>query len=90
VGEIFKESTEFKTSIDHAIKLSTYFKNANHKFFIACLRAQQQETYKKYIAIAVPEETRWNSLYSMYVSLLKTQKALQVSLFNIILLALKI
>ncbi len=89
MGEIFKESTEFKISIDHAIKLSTYFKNANHKFFIACLRDQQQETYKKYIAIAVPGETRWNSLYTMCVSLLKTQKALQVSLFNIILLALK-
>ena len=58
MSEIFKESTEFKSSIDHAIKLSTYFNNANHKFFIACLQAQQQETYKKYIAIAVPRETQ--------------------------------
>jgi len=57
VGEILKESTEFKTSIDCAIKLSTYFKNANHKFFIARLREQQWESYKKYIAIAVPGET---------------------------------
>src|SRR5438309_559807 len=32
VGEIFKESTEFKTSIDRAIRLATYFKNANYKF----------------------------------------------------------
>ncbi|CAB4424904.1 unnamed protein product [Rhizophagus irregularis] len=82
VGEIFKESTEFKTSIDRAIRLATYFKNANHKFFIAKLRDQQRETYKKYIAIAVPGETRWNSLYDMCISLLKTQRALQILAIN--------
>ena len=83
VGEIFKESTEFKITIDRAIKLATYFKNSNHKYFIiACLWDQQYETYKKYIAISVPGETRWNSLYNMCISLLKTQQALQVSRFN--------
>lgn len=82
VGEIFKESTEFKTTIDRAIKLATYFHNSNHKYFIARLRDQQHETYKKYIAISVPGETRWNSLYNMCISLLKTQQALQVSRFN--------
>jgi hypothetical protein len=82
VGEIFKESTEFKTTIDRAIKLATYFKNSNHKYFIACLRDQQYKTYKKCIAISVPGETRWNSLYNMCISLLKTQQALQVSRFN--------
>lgn len=82
VGEIFKECTEFKITIDHAIRLATYFKNSNHKFFIAKLRDQQYETYGKCIAIAVPGETRWNSLYYMCTSLLKTQQALQVSLFN--------
>lgn len=80
MGEIFKESTEFKTSIDRAIRVATYFKNANHKFFIARLRDQQKETYKKYISISVPGETRWNSLYNMCTSLLKTQRALQVNL----------
>jgi hypothetical protein len=82
VGEIFKKSTEFKTTIDRTIKLATYFKNSNHKYFIARLQNQQYETYKKYIAIFVPGETRWNSLYNMCISLLKTQQALQVSRFN--------
>jgi hypothetical protein len=68
VGEIFKESTDFK--------------NTNNKFFIRPLRNQQYETYKKHIAISVPGETRWNSLYNMCISLLKTQQALQVSIFN--------
>ena len=84
VGEIFKESTEFKTTIDRAIRLATYFGNSNHKFFIGRLRNQQYETYKKHIAISVPGETRWNSLYYMCVSLLKTQQALQVNIFNLI------
>ena len=81
VGEIFKESTEFKTTMDQAIKLATYFKNSNHKFFIAHLKEQQYETYRKIIAISVPGETCWNSLYYMCISLLKTQQALQVSIF---------
>jgi hypothetical protein len=82
VGEIFKESTEFKTTIDCAIRLATFFKNSNHRFFIAHLKEQQYETYKKYIAIAIPGETRWNSLYYICVSLFKTRQALQVSKFN--------
>ena len=82
VGEIFKESTEFKTAIDHAIRLAAFFKNSNHRFFIAHLKEQQYEMYKKYIAISVPGETRWNSLYYMCTSLLKTQQALQVNKFN--------
>ncbi|PKK56880.1 hypothetical protein RhiirC2_799116, partial [Rhizophagus irregularis] len=77
VGEIFKESTEFKITVDRGIRLATYFNNSNHKFFIGHLRNQQYETYKKHIAISVPGETRWNSLYNMCVSLLKTQQALQ-------------
>ncbi|RIA89947.1 hypothetical protein C1645_824083 [Glomus cerebriforme] len=63
VGKIFKKCTEFKITIDHAIRLATYFKNSNHKFFIAKLWDQQYETYRKYIAIAVPREIGWNSLY---------------------------
>ncbi|EXX64454.1 hypothetical protein RirG_133580 [Rhizophagus irregularis DAOM 197198w] len=82
VGEIFKESTEFKTTIDRAIRLATFFKNSNHKFFISRLREQQYETYKKYIAISVPGETHWNSLYYMCISLLKTQQVLQILAIN--------
>ncbi|EXX62405.1 hypothetical protein RirG_162080 [Rhizophagus irregularis DAOM 197198w] len=82
VGEIFKESTEFKITVDRGIRLATYFNNSNHKFFIGHLQNQQYETYKKHIAISVPGETRWNSLYNMCVSLLKTQQALQILAIN--------
>ena len=83
IGEIFKESIEFKTTIDQAIRLATYFRNSNNKFFIACLKELQQETYKKYITLIVSGEMRWNSIHAMCVSLLNTQRALQVSVFFI-------
>jgi hypothetical protein len=82
VGEIFKESTDLKISINHAIQLTTYFKNANNKYFIAKLRDQQKETYGKYYTIVAPGETRWNSYYEVCTSLLKIQKALQVNFLN--------
>ena len=83
MGEIFKESTDLKVSMNHAIKLATYFRNANHKFFIAKLRDQQKDTYGKYYTIAAPGETRWNSCYEVYTSLLKIQQALQVNFYII-------
>jgi len=79
VGEIFKESTDLKTSLSHAIKLATYFKSANNKFFIAKLCDQQKITYRQYYSIATPGETRWNSYYAVCISLLKTKQALQVN-----------
>ena len=81
VGEIFKESTEFKVTVDHATKLATYFRNSNNKFFIAQLKELQYEIYEKHIIPIVSVETRWNSIYEMCLSLIKTQQALQVSIF---------
>jgi hypothetical protein len=81
VGEIFKESTEFNVSIKNATRVATYFKNGRNKFFIGCLRDIQCEIYNKCISVVVPGETRWNSLHSMCVSLLKTQRALQVCIW---------
>lgn len=57
MGEIFKESTEFKSSIDSAIRLATYFRNSNNKFFISALKELQKETYGTYITPIVPVET---------------------------------
>src|SRR5947207_4733349 len=57
VGEIFKESTDLKKSLNDAIQLATYFRNANNKFFIARLCDQQKKTYGKYYTIAAPGET---------------------------------
>jgi len=85
VGEIFKESTEFKVTVDDATKLAVYFHNANNKYFIGQLKEVQLEIYKKYIALIVPGETRWNSIYEMCLSLLKSQQALQVSIFYLVI-----
>ncbi|RHZ77864.1 hypothetical protein Glove_170g15 [Diversispora epigaea] len=78
VGEIFKESTEFKQTMDKAIKIASFFRNPNYKFFIVKLKDQQYEEYKRYFTIAAPGETRWNSCYYICTSILKTQKALQI------------
>ncbi|CAG8837098.1 9821_t:CDS:2, partial [Gigaspora margarita] len=78
IGEIFKESTQFKTTIDRAIKLTNYFRNANHQFFIGQLRDIQYNTYKKIYSITAPGETRWNSFFYMCTSLMRTQKALEI------------
>lgn len=79
VGEIFKESTDFKVTIDKAVHLATYFKNSNHKFFIAKLRDEQYAEYGKWFTIDAPGETQWNSFYTVCSSLARSQKALQVN-----------
>ncbi|CAG8602018.1 8645_t:CDS:2, partial [Scutellospora calospora] len=79
VGEIFKESTNLKITMDQAIKLAAYFKNTRNKYFITKLRDQQKITYKKYYGIAVLGETCWNSYYSVVTSLLQTKQALQAN-----------
>lgn len=71
--------------MDHANKLATYFRNSNNKFFIGQLKEIQYEIYKKYITPIAPGETRWNSVYEMCLSLLKTQQALQVSICYLLL-----
>ncbi|CAB4374480.1 unnamed protein product [Rhizophagus irregularis] len=51
--EIFKESTEFKTTIDRAIRLATYYKNSNHKFFIAHLKEHLLKTQQALQILAI-------------------------------------
>lgn len=89
VGEIFKESTEFKVTVDQANKVATYFRNSNNKFFIGQLKELQYEIYEKYITPIAPGETRWNSIYETCLSLIKTQQALQVSNNNYLFLFFK-
>ncbi|RHZ86900.1 hypothetical protein Glove_42g63 [Diversispora epigaea] len=78
VGEVFKESTEFKTTLDKAIRLASFFRNSNNKFFISKLKEIQYEEYNKESTIVSPGETRWNSYYYVCTSLIKTQKALHI------------
>ena len=79
VSEIFKESTDLKVSMNHAIKITTYFRNTNNKFFIVKLRNQQKDNYGKYYILAASGKTQWNSYYEVCASLLRIQKALQVN-----------
>ncbi|GBC06609.1 hypothetical protein RclHR1_06960007 [Rhizophagus clarus] len=68
IGEIFKESTDLKMTLNHAIQLATYFRNANNKFFIAKLHDQQKKTYGDQLCIKVEifeiidSSAFWNNL----------------------------
>lgn len=77
VGEIFKESKEFREASINAIKVAAYFRSAQHKYFIGQLRDLQKESYSKYIAIAIGNDTRWNSYLECFCSLLKSKSALR-------------
>ncbi|RIA97664.1 hypothetical protein C1645_813712 [Glomus cerebriforme] len=66
VGEIFKESTEFKVTVNYITKLATYFQNSNNKFFIIQLKELQYKIYEKHIIPIVLVETRWNKLTISY------------------------
>ncbi|CAG8597583.1 10411_t:CDS:2, partial [Scutellospora calospora] len=46
IDEVFKESTNLKCTIDKAIQLAVYFKNANNKYFIEQLYNQQKIIYE--------------------------------------------
>jgi hypothetical protein len=64
------------------VKVFLYFNQPNNTYFISKLRTIQKEMYGKYIAIIKPGDTRWNSYYDCFKSLLKTKRALQVNLFT--------
>lgn len=63
MGEIFKESDEFKTAMKQAIKIVGYFNNRINSYFIRKLRDIQKQLYSKYIALICPSDTRWNSYF---------------------------
>ncbi|RGB27199.1 hypothetical protein C1646_769409 [Rhizophagus diaphanus] len=65
-SEIFKVSSEFKTTSQQALKLAVYFKNANNKYFIGKLQDIQMEIYGKCIQPAVSDDTRWNSYFNCF------------------------
>jgi len=81
VGEIFKESNEFKQASIKAIKVALYFKSPNNKYFIGQFWVLQKEVYRKFIQIAIGNDTRWNSHYKCFRTLLKSKGTLRV-LYN--------
>jgi hypothetical protein len=87
IGDIFKESPTLKTASSKAITVAAYFKNANNSYFIGKLQDIQNELYNKYYSIVIPGETRWNSHYFCFRSLIRSKQALRV---NIIFFLIKI
>ncbi|KAF0524717.1 hypothetical protein F8M41_014981 [Gigaspora margarita] len=57
VGEIFKETKEFREASINAIKVAAYFQSVQYKYFTGQLRDLQKESYSKYIAIAIGNDT---------------------------------
>lgn len=81
IGEIFKESDTFRETSVKAIRIALYFKSSNNKYFIGQLRNLQKETYNKCIQIAIGNDTRWNSHYECFYTLIKSKGALRVLYF---------
>ncbi len=89
IGDIFKESLALKNASIKAIKVAAFFKNANNSYFIGKLRDIQKELYDKYYSIMVPGETRWNSHYFCFKSLVRSKQALRVNI-NFLIKIIKI
>ena len=76
VGEIFKESDVYQQTSTKAVKIVSYFHSS--AYFTGLLRNEQRSLYAKTIALTTPGETRWNSYYFCFHSILKTEAALKV------------
>ena len=78
VGDIFKESDKYKNASAKAIKIVSFFNMA--PYFAGHLRDEQMAIYQRIIALTRPGDTRWNSYYFCFNSLLRTEAALRVCL----------
>jgi len=78
-GDIFKESKKYKEVSTKAIRIVSFFHMAS--YFAGNLRDEQMLIYNKTIALTRPGDTRWNSYYFCFHSLLKTESALKVFKF---------
>jgi hypothetical protein len=70
IDDIFKKLLTLKTASSKAIMVAAYFKNAINSYFIGKLQDIQNELYNKYYLIMVSKETRWNSYYFYFKSLI--------------------
>jgi len=83
VSDIFKESNSLTTVGEQAVAIASFFNRA--KVWIGKLREEQAAIYKnKYYTLIVPNDTRWNSQYYCFASLLRSKSALKVSIFFLI------
>jgi len=82
-GDIFKENAVFQRVSKEAVRIVSYFHNST--YFTGNLQNEQERIYKKTTKLVSPGDTRWNSYYFCFYSIIKTQAALKViNLFNFI------
>jgi hypothetical protein len=82
MADIFKENDNFNEVAKNANKIATYFTLKLHTYFIGKLRDEQQTQYEKYINLIPPGDTRWNSYYYCFASILNTKEVLKVFIIN--------
>ncbi|CAB4424802.1 unnamed protein product [Rhizophagus irregularis] len=83
VRDIFKESESYKVVSKNAVRIVSYFHSS--PYFTGLLRNEQKSIYNQTISLITPGETRWNSFYFCFNSVLKTEAALKVIIiFNLI------
>jgi hypothetical protein len=75
-SDIFKESNKYRDTSTKAIRVISFFNMST--FFAGNLRDEQMAIYQKIITLTRPGDTRWNSYYFCFNSLLKTEAALKV------------
>ncbi|CAB4395944.1 unnamed protein product [Rhizophagus irregularis] len=75
VGDIFKESESYKVVSKNAVRIVSYFHSS--PYFTGLLRNEQKSIYNQTISLITPGETRWNSFYFCFNSVLKTEAALK-------------
>ncbi|CAB4429287.1 unnamed protein product [Rhizophagus irregularis] len=75
VRDIFKESLQYKQISKNAVRIVSYFHS--FPYFTGLLRNEQTSCYGQTIALITPGETRWNSYYFCFRSILKTEAALK-------------
>jgi len=76
VGDIFKESETYRITSKNAVRVVSYFHSS--PYFTGVLRKEQRSYYNQTISLITLGETRWNSFYFCFNSVLKTEAALKV------------
>ncbi|GBB95911.1 hypothetical protein RclHR1_02640025 [Rhizophagus clarus] len=74
-GEIFKESELYQRISKEVIRIVSFFHNST--FFTGNLRDEQKRIYQKTVVLITPGDTRWNSYYFCFHSILKSKSALK-------------
>lgn len=75
-GDIFKASDIYSQISKSAIRVISYFHSS--PYFTGLLRNEQMTCYGQIISLMTPAETRWNSFYFCFNSILKTESALKM------------